>query len=129
MPAPDRVRDPFALDQQNGMDGIVSVDDAEMYRMNLPAFGSVEMQIWSDNALVIQQPRHWWEIAPAMGLKFQDGGEKQFILETIRIFAQGIDAIRELPYQFINSKKSPLVGFNAYSPTIWTRTVRSRART
>jgi hypothetical protein len=68
--------------------GIVSVDSVEMCRMNLPAFGPVEVQVWSDNALVIQQPRHWWEMAPAMDLKFQDGGEKQFVLGTILIFAE-----------------------------------------
>jgi hypothetical protein len=68
--------------------GIVSVDDTGMCQMTLPAFGPVEVQVWSDNALVIQQPRHWWEIAPAMDLKFQDGGEKQFDLGTIQIFAE-----------------------------------------
>ena len=30
-----------------------------------------------------------------MDLKSQDGGEKQFVLGTILIFAQGVDAIRE----------------------------------
>ncbi len=68
--------------------GSVSVDDTEMCRMNLPAFGPVEVQVWSDNALVIQQPRRWWKMAPAMDLKFRDGGEKQFDLGTIRIFAE-----------------------------------------
>jgi hypothetical protein len=68
--------------------GIVSVDDTGICQMPMPTFGPVEVQVWSDNALVIQQPRHWWEMAPAIDLKFQDGGEKQFELETIRIFAE-----------------------------------------
>jgi hypothetical protein len=68
--------------------GIVKMDDTEMCRMSLPAFGAVEVQVWSDNALVVQQPRRWWEIAPALDLKFQDGGEKQFDLGSIRIFAE-----------------------------------------
>ncbi|MFZ5903202.1 MAG: hypothetical protein ACOYZ8_06605 [Chloroflexota bacterium] len=68
--------------------GIVSVDGIEMCRMSLPAFGAVEVQVWSDNALVTTQPRQWWEIAPALELNYQDGGEKQFDLGFIRIFAE-----------------------------------------
>jgi hypothetical protein len=66
--------------------GTVKVDDTEQCQISVPAFGPVEVHVWSDNALVIQKPRHLWEIAPAMGLKFQDGGDKQFHLDTIQVF-------------------------------------------
>lgn len=68
--------------------GIVSVDGEEMCRISLPAIGPVEVQVWSDNYLATTRPRHWWEIAPAMELGFQDGGEKQFELASLRIFAE-----------------------------------------
>ncbi len=68
--------------------GIVKLDEVEMCRLPLPALGAVEVQVWSDNALVTQQPRRWWEIAPATDLGFQDGGEKQFDLKAIRIFTE-----------------------------------------
>jgi hypothetical protein len=56
--------------------------------MPMPAFGPIEVQVWSDNFLVISHPRRWWEIAPRMDLKFQDGGEKQFQLKLIEIFGE-----------------------------------------
>lgn len=68
--------------------GTVSVDSEEMCRMSLPAFDSVEVQAWSDNALVITQPRHWWEIAPTLEMGFQNGGTKQFELGSIQIYAE-----------------------------------------
>jgi hypothetical protein len=68
--------------------GIVKVDGVEMCSLPMPAFGAVEAQVWSDNALVTQKPRRWWEIAPATELNFQDGGEKQFDLKFIRIFSE-----------------------------------------
>jgi hypothetical protein len=37
---------------------------------------------------VTNTPRRWWEIAPAMDLKFLDGGNKQFHLETIQVFEE-----------------------------------------
>ena len=68
--------------------GILTVDDIEQCQMHMPAFGPVEIHVWSDNALVIHRPRHWWEIAPSMDLKFQNGGDKQFHLGWIRIFEE-----------------------------------------
>ena len=68
--------------------GTVSVDGEEMCRMNLPAFGPVEVQAWSDNAAVTTQPRRWWEIAPALEMGFQNGGEKQYELGSIQIYAE-----------------------------------------
>lgn len=68
--------------------GIVKVDDAEQCQIRMPAFGPVEVHVWSDNALVIDRPRQWWEIAPAIGLKFQDGGDKQLHLDTIQVFEE-----------------------------------------
>jgi hypothetical protein len=68
--------------------GTVSVDDKELCRMPMPAFGPVEVHVWSDNFMVTTQPRRWWELAPAMDLYFQDGGEKQFQLGSIQIFEE-----------------------------------------
>ena len=68
--------------------GIVKVDDMVICQMSMPAFGPVEVQVWSDNYLVVDKPRRWWEIAPAMDLKLQDGGYKQFHLEKIQIFEE-----------------------------------------
>jgi hypothetical protein len=68
--------------------GIMKVDDTEQCQIRMPAFGSVEVHVWSDNALVVHRPQRWWEIAPSMDLKFQDGGDKQFQLGMIRIFEE-----------------------------------------
>ncbi len=68
--------------------GMVTVDHAASCQISMPAFGPMEVQVWSDNSLVIYKPRRWWEIAPSMDLKFQDGGEKQFYLRTIEISAE-----------------------------------------
>lgn len=68
--------------------GIVMVDDAVQCQIPMPAFGPVEVHVWSDNALVVHQPRRWWEIAPTMDLKFQDGGNKEFRLGMIEIFEE-----------------------------------------
>jgi hypothetical protein len=68
--------------------GTVSVDDKELCRIPMPAFGLVEVHVWSDNFLVTTQPRRWWELVPAMDLYFQDGGEKQFRLRSIQIFEE-----------------------------------------
>lgn len=68
--------------------GTVSVDGEEKCRMTLPAFGSLEVQVWSDNALVTTQPRHWWELAPTLEMGLQNGGEKQYELGSIRIYAE-----------------------------------------
>jgi hypothetical protein len=68
--------------------GSVSVDNVELCRISIPAFGPVEVHVWSDNFLVAPQLRRWWELAPAMDLNFQDGGEKRFQLGTIQIFEE-----------------------------------------
>lgn len=65
--------------------GIVKVDNVVMCEMPMPSFGPVEIHVWSDNFHVVSTPRRWWEIAPAMDLKFLNGGGKQFHLETIQI--------------------------------------------
>ena len=66
--------------------GILKVDDKVQCQMTLPAFGPLEVQVWSDNYLLKHQPRRWWEIASTTELAFQDGGYQQFRLELIRIF-------------------------------------------
>jgi len=68
--------------------GTVLVDDVVQCQIPIPAFGPVEVHVWSDNALVVHQPRRWWEIAPSMDLKFQNGGEKEFRLGMIEIFEE-----------------------------------------
>jgi hypothetical protein len=68
--------------------GTVTVDHAATCQISMPAFGPVEVQVWSDNSLVIYRPRRWWEIAPTTILEFQDGGEKQFYLRMIQISAE-----------------------------------------
>ena len=68
--------------------GIVKVDEDTQCEIPMPAFGPVEVQVWSDNALVSQKPRRWWEIAPALDLKFENGGEKLFQLDDIQISAE-----------------------------------------
>ncbi len=68
--------------------GMVTVDHSTTCEISMPSFGPVEVQVWSDNSLVIYRPRRWWEIAPSTDLKFQDGGEKQFYLHTIQISAE-----------------------------------------
>ena len=68
--------------------GTVSVDGSELCRMTMPAFGPVEIQVWSDNYLVSTQPQRWWQIAPVLELGFQDGGNKEFHLDDIRIFEE-----------------------------------------
>ena len=68
--------------------GTVSVDESELCRMTMPAFGPLEIQVWSDNYLVSTQPQRWWQIAPVLELGFQDGGNKEFHLDDIRIFEE-----------------------------------------
>lgn len=68
--------------------GTVSVDKSVLCEMSMPAFGPLEVHVWSDNFHVIDQPRRWWELAPSLDLKFQDGGEKQFLLDMIQIFEE-----------------------------------------
>jgi len=68
--------------------GTVSVDEEVLCQIPMPAFGPVEVHVWSDNFLVTTHPRRWWELAPAMDLFFQDSGEKQFRLGSIQIFEE-----------------------------------------
>lgn len=68
--------------------GLVGVDGVMQCEIPMPSFGPVEVHVWSDNALVLSTPQRWWEIAPAMDLKFQDGGDKEFSLEYILVFAE-----------------------------------------
>ncbi len=68
--------------------GLVSVDGIAQCEIPMPAFGPVEVHVWSDNALVLSTPQRWWEIAPAMDLKFQNSGDKEFALGFIQVFAE-----------------------------------------
>lgn len=68
--------------------GIVRVDSAKLCSLSLPPFGPLEVHVWSDNYLVTSTPKRWWEIAPGMDLQFQDGGDKQFHVGKIKIYAE-----------------------------------------
>jgi hypothetical protein len=68
--------------------GVMKVDGMEQCQIHLPAFGPVEVHVWSDNAVVVHRAQRWWEIASSMDLKFQDGGDKEFHLRMIRIFEE-----------------------------------------
>lgn len=68
--------------------GTISVDNSVLCQMPMPAFGPLEVHVWSDNFLVINQPQRWWELAPSLDLNFQDGGEKQFLLDRIEILEE-----------------------------------------
>jgi hypothetical protein len=68
--------------------GSMRVDGTEQCQISVPAFGPVEVHVWSDNVLVEYRPRRWWEIAPSMDLKLQNGGEKHFQLGMIRLFEE-----------------------------------------
>jgi hypothetical protein len=66
--------------------GIVLVDGKQACSgVSMPALGPLEVHIWADNYLPISQPRRWWQIGPSMDLKFQDGGEKQFMVKSLRL--------------------------------------------
>lgn len=73
---------------QTEWSGSVKVDGTTQCEMRMPAFGPVEVHVWSDNYLLPHNPRRWWEIAPVMELKYQDGGDKQFHLGMIQIFEE-----------------------------------------
>jgi len=68
--------------------GVVSIDGDVMCETPMPSFRPVEVHVWSDNSLVLHRPEQWWEISSSMDLKFQDGGNKEYSLGTIRIFAE-----------------------------------------
>jgi len=66
--------------------GIVFVDGEQACpAVFMPALGPLEVHIWADNYLPISQPRRWWQIGPSMHLQFQDGGEKQFMVKSLRL--------------------------------------------
>ena len=66
--------------------GVVFVDGEQAcHAVCMPAFGPLEVHIWTDNYLTISQPQRWWQIGPSMDLKFQDGGEKQFMIKSLRL--------------------------------------------
>ena len=61
--------------------GIVSVDGTERCRMELPPFGPVELQIWSDGYLLSTAP--WWKLyTPQLGLQT---GEKLFKFDDVEV--------------------------------------------
>ncbi len=68
--------------------GVVSVDGAKLCSLTLPAFGPVEVQVWSDNYQVSYHPKRWWEIAPSMDLQFQNGGNKRFFMGNIKVYPE-----------------------------------------
>ena len=68
--------------------GTVSVDGARLCNLSMPALGPVEVQVWSDNYLISDQPKRWWEIADSLNLKFQNGGNKQFYMGSIKIYPE-----------------------------------------
>jgi hypothetical protein len=69
--------------------GIMRVEDKIQCQMPMPAFGPVEVQVWSDNVLVLDRARRGWEIAPSLELKYQDRGNKKFVMEMIQVFEAG----------------------------------------
>ncbi len=73
---------------QTEWSGSVKVDDTTQCQITMPPFGPVEVHVWSDNSLVRDRPRRWWEIAPSLDLQYQDGGDKQFSLEMIQILEE-----------------------------------------
>lgn len=70
--------------------GSIAVDGIEMCQIPMPAFGPVEVQVWSDNYLITSTPQQLWEISPALYVDFQDGGEKEVELKMIRIHTERI---------------------------------------
>jgi hypothetical protein len=61
--------------------GIVSVDGTERCQMELPPFGPVELQIWSDGYLLSTAP--WWKLhTPQLGLQT---GEKRFQFDLVEV--------------------------------------------
>jgi len=68
--------------------GLLSVDGIGQCEIPMPAFGPLEVHVWSDNALVLSTPRRWWEIAPTMELEHQNSGDKEFSLGFIQIAAE-----------------------------------------
>ena len=51
----------------------------------MPALDPLEVYVWSDSYCLVSKPRQWWQIGPSMDLKFQDGGEKQFMVKSLRL--------------------------------------------
>jgi hypothetical protein len=61
--------------------GIISVDGTERCRMELPPFGPVEIQIWSDGYKLSTSP--WWKLHLPK-LDFQNG-EKYFKFDAVEV--------------------------------------------
>ena len=61
--------------------GIVSVDGIERCQMELPPFGPVELQIWSDGYWLSTSP--WWKLyAPRLS---QQNGDKVFRFDAVEV--------------------------------------------
>lgn len=66
--------------------GVVFVDGEQACpAVFMPALGPLEVHLWSDSYCLVSKPRQWWQIGPSMDLKFQDGGEKQFMIRNMRL--------------------------------------------
>ena len=66
--------------------GVVFVDGEQACpAIFMPALGPLEVHLWSDSYCLVSKPRQWWQIGPSMDLKFQDGGEKQFMIRNMRL--------------------------------------------
>ncbi len=64
--------------------GIVSVDGAKKCQMEIPPFGPLEVQIWSDGYLLKTSP--WWKLGiPQMG--FQTGN-KWFAFDSVDVVSE-----------------------------------------
>ncbi len=73
---------------QTEWSGSIKVDNAPQCQVSMPAFGPIEVHVWSDNLFVLSSPRRLWEIAPAMDLRYQDSGDKEFSVGMIEIFEE-----------------------------------------
>ena len=56
-----------------------------MFAVFMPALGPLEVHLWSDSYCLVSKPQQWWQLGPSMDLKFQDGGEKQFMIRNMRL--------------------------------------------
>jgi hypothetical protein len=66
--------------------GIISVDGVESCRMELPPFGPVELQIWSDSYHLSTGP--WWKLhRPVIA---QQNGEKFFRFDAVEVRSEDI---------------------------------------
>ena len=68
--------------------GTMSVDGVDLCQMTMPALGPMEIHVWSDNYRLTRTPKQVLEIDPSLDVSFQDGGEKSFFIDDIRIFTK-----------------------------------------